>query len=274
MRRSTILVVFFMLGLSSPAWSGDTQFVQITSSLLGPSGLLFTQSANTLDSGDIEVGAAYIYEHSHTPRFTLQGVSTNLTLGVTKTSEISFQIPFVSEDAGGVSHQGLQDVDFSFKWRFLEADQEYNLPAFGVLLTYYLPGEADTRLVKSMGIKMLLVSSSEVELGKPYGILVGLYADAGLFLGDPGKRTGEKHIIADLGILLPLTESRRFQLLLEGNGKAKNNTPFEGSYFGATLGPRYVTEHLNVTGGVQHLFRRDKTTDDTNRFIFQTSYIF
>lgn len=277
MRRSLLLLFFVVTCLPvTTVWSADTDMVQIPPTVFGPSGLLFTQSADTLDSGEIATGVSFAHERSRTPDFTIDELSTTLTLGLPRGIELSARAPyFIQVESNGFRDNGLADVDLTIKWRFLESNREYNFPAFGLSLTYYFPaGNESLRRVDSWGVKALIVSSAEVEVGAPHGFLAGFYADGGVFLRDLNRPSEEKHGLINLGILIPVTESRQLQAILELNAILKNEIPSEGNYTAATGGLRYVSPRLSITGGIQHRIKSEDGFDDTNRLIVQASYFF
>ncbi len=275
MRRFLLFLLVFCSSFTNARASDQTAFVKTSPTVFGPSGLIFTQSADTLDPGQVEIGASLSHEQSDRPDFTLNELSPTVTFGLLDGLEVSARAPFLAINAVGEREQSLQDVDVSLKWRFLDANEEANLPAFGLSFTYLLPaGKEELRQFGSWGLKALIVSSAEVELGKPYGILVGLYADAGVIVFDLGKSFEEKHSLLDFGVLFPLTESKQLQLLLEANITHHNNAALEGSYTGTTAGLRYVHSHLNVTGGIQRRIRSETGVNDTSRFVVQGSYLF
>lgn len=255
--------------------SDQTEFVKTSPTVFGASGLLFTQSADTLAPGQVEVGVSFSYEQSNRPDFTLNELSPTVTVGLLDGLELSARAPYLAVNVVGEEEQSIQDVDVSLKWRFLDANEKNNIPAFGLSFTYFHPaGKEELRSFESWGFKALIVSSAEVELGKPYGILVGLYADGGVVVFDLGKSSEEKHGLIDFGALFPLNESKQLHLLLEANITRENDTLFEGDYTGMTAALRYVTSHLNVTGGIQKRIRSETGVNDTNRFVFQGSYLF
>jgi hypothetical protein len=131
-------------------------------------------------------------------------------------------------------------------------------------------------VVDSWGIKALLIASTQANLSRSlYDFYyVGLYADGGIVIQNIDEPTEEKHAIVDLGVLFPLTDSRRLQLILEGNATVKDQTPFEGNYIAITGALRYVTAHIHLSGGIQHRFKQDTGTKDTDRFVFQAGYLF
>lgn len=130
-------------------------------------------------------------------------------------------------------------------------------------------GSESLRLADSWGVKALIVSSAEVEVGAPHGFLAGFYADGGIFLRDLNRPSEEKYGLIDLGILIPVTESRRLQTILELNAVLKNESPSEGNYTAITGALRYVSPRLSIIGGIQHRFKNEDGFDDTNRLIVQ-----
>lgn len=68
------------------AWADQpTEFVKTSPTVFGPSGLLFTQSADTLAPGQVEIGASFAHEQfdrSHIKRYVTSHL--NLTGGIQK----------------------------------------------------------------------------------------------------------------------------------------------------------------------------------------------
>jgi hypothetical protein len=269
-----LLLVFY--SSFTNAWADHhTEFVKTSPTVFGPSGLLFTQSADTLAPGKIEIGTSFSYERSDRPDITLNELLPTVTIGLLDRLELSARADYLFVNVVGQEERTLQDVDISLKWRFIDENKKDKLPAAGLSFTYFKPtGKDELRQFGSWGLKALIVSSAEAELGKPYGILVGLYFNGGIMISDLGKSYEERHTLIDFGTLFPLTESRQLQLLLELNITNQNDTPFEGDYTGVTAALRYVNAHLNVTGGIQTRIRSATNVDDTNRFIVQGSVLF
>lgn len=261
---------------STTAWADPhTEFVKISPTVFGPSGLLFTQSADTLAPGQIEIGLSLANEQSDNPDLTLNELLPTVTVGLLDRLELSARADYLFVNVVGMEERTLQDVDISLKWRFIDENKKDKLPAAGLSFTYFKPtGKDELRQFGSWGFKALLVSSAEAELGKPDSILVGFYFDAGIMISDFGKSYEERHTMIDFGTLFPLTESKQLQLLLEVNTTQNNDTLLEGDYTGLTAALRYVTSHFNVTGGIQKRIRSESGVDDTNRLVFQGSLQF
>jgi len=285
-----LLILGFVL-LSLP-FSGElmamdmTQFVRIPSSLSGLSGLLVTQSIDTLPPGRFELGLGFAREEgglSDGSDFSISQLGASFTMGLTHAMEASLQIPYFAKIDGteitgaAVDESHLGDVSLSVKWRFLEPSTALNFPGFGLSLTGFFPtgdGEVGAGAVESWGLKALLVSSAETEVG-PSGssILIGFYADWGIYVQDSGKETEESHGIAHLGLLVPLNKTRDIHLLLEGNTTTNLDRRFEKDYVRLTSALRYVTGKASWTLGYQRSLN-DSPFEDANRFILHGTYFF
>ncbi|MDC4226479.1 MAG: hypothetical protein MPW15_20090 [Candidatus Manganitrophus sp.] len=130
-------------------------------------------------------------------------------------------------------------------------------------------------VVDSWGLKGLFLASAEVDISPSlhYYYYAGLYANAGIFIRDLGKPTEERHGLLDLGMALPLSKSRKLQLILETNTTLRNQIPLQGNYTGLTMALRYVTSSFQLTGGIQRRLKQDDEDveiEDTNpdRFVF------
>lgn len=277
----------YLLGLflvvSMPVFgvcAGETDIVHTPLTIFGPSGLLFTQSANTLDPGRIGAAVSFIHERNQGPDITAKNeLAATITLGLKEGLELSAQIPFLLDQEVVVNSDdknNLEDINISAKWRFLEQNTEYNLPAFGLSLTYYLPTAKEAfQVVESWGIKLLLVSSAYVDIAQPLGsYIVGFYADGGFFLADINGSREEKHGILDLGVNFPLDPSRELNLIIEGNLTIQNDIPLERDFLAFTAGLRYIATSFDLTAGLQHRFKLDDGTDDTNSLILQAGLFF
>ncbi|MFQ5598057.1 MAG: hypothetical protein ACE5GK_08405 [Nitrospiria bacterium] len=283
MRRLTILGVFaIFLGLTPTVEAAESEFNRISSTLYGPSGLFLTQSIDTLPPGKVEVGLGLSFldgDNLKKEDLSVSELSSTLTVGITPNLEVSGQLPyFIDIEEGNESNSDVGDINFSLKWRLLEPSTNLNFPGFALSLTLFLPtGEPKTGAgtVDSWGLKALLVSSAETEVGTADNtVLIGFYANGGIFIQDSGDDNfEEKHGIIDLGLLIPLVESRALQLILEGNFRIDRESRLEREYGAATLGLRYVSRHLAVNGGWQHRVNEDPL-DNSNRLIIYGSYFF
>lgn len=279
--RSFLIGFLILIGIPvSTVWAEEAELFRAPATTFGPSGLLFTQSTDTLLPGKIEVGFGVAYEHSSTdPDFLINELFGTVTFGILDWAEVSARVPYVYNfESHGADSSGISGGEFSLKWRFLNQG-DFGLPAVGFSLTYFSPIGNNTDgfdAVESWGVKGLFLTSAQVDLSPSMfdHYYVGLYADGGIFIRDLGKPTEEKHGLIDLGIALPLIESRRLQLILETNATVKNEMPLQGNYTALTGALRYVTPSFHLTGGAQHRLKQDEGIQDTDRFVFQTGYLF
>jgi hypothetical protein len=271
--QSAFFLIFALLAL--PAGAQEKGSFRIPSTLLGPTGLLFTQSTDVLDPGRVEIGFSFVNEKSSAPDFTLNEIAATATFGLPGRLEVAAHAPYLVDLESSGSHDtAWKNVDLSLKWRFLDQDP---LPSFGLSLSYFLPAadKNDLGLVKNWGVRLLLLSSAEIDLAYPVAsYIIGVYLDTGIFLRDLGQTGTEKHGIIDTGLLFPLNESRNVHLLIEANGTVRDDISLESNFAAATIGLRYVAAHLNATGGYQHRFKWDTGVQDTDRFILQVSLFF
>jgi len=269
------------ISFSQSVWAGETAFNRISSTFSGGSGLFITQSINTLAPGKLEtgLGLSYLDGRRGNSDLKITKLSSTMTFGLTPNMEVSAQIPyFVNLEIGNTSDSAVGDINLALKWRIQEPSTDFNFPGFAFHLTAFLPTGGDrakgTAQVDSWGLKLLLVSSAEAEIGTPeMHILVGFYADGGVYLQDSGDPTEENSGIIDLGMLIPLDEAKTLQLILEANSRVNREFPLERQYVAVTGGLRYVTRHLTFNGGWQHRVSQ-APVDDSNQLIFYGSYFF
>lgn len=269
-----------LLNLTQATWAEETEFNRISSGLNGPSGLLLTQSINTLPPGKVEIGLGLSFEDGGIGNADLAvtDLSSTLTVGLTPNIEVSAQFPyFIDIEIGSSSESDLGDANISMKWRFLEPSTELNFPGFAFSLTFFFP-TGDPRVgagtVDSWGLNAILVSSAETEVGTTVTtVLIGFYANGGIHIQDSGDPTEESHGIFDVGLLIPLIESRELQLILEGNARSDKESKLGNDYAAITGGLRYVTRHIALNGGWQHRLNQDPF-GGSERLIFYGSYFF
>ncbi len=274
-------VLFFTLSVPQFGLASEmTQFLRMPSTLSGPSGLLLTQSIDTLPPKQYGVGIGFSTENSDKPKFTeTQALFTSI-MGLRPNLEASMQIPyFTKAQVGeGKSESGVGDVNLSLKWRFMDASPDLNFPGFALSVSVFLPtGDPEKGIgtVDAWGLKALIVSSAEAEISFPRRtILMGFYANGGIYIQDSGDPTQERHGIIDLGILVPLNETKRVQLLLEASARVRREVPGREAEYGAgTLGLRYLRKNLTFTGGFQHRVN-DLDSDNTSLLLFNGTYGF
>ncbi|MCG3117569.1 MAG: hypothetical protein LLH30_18015 [Candidatus Manganitrophus sp. SA1] len=286
MYRLYLFGFFLAVTIVQTVYAGDTALIRLPSTTFGPSGLLFTQSTNTLSPGEVEIGVGFAHEHSsNNPDYTINEISATVTVGILPWAEVSARVPYMySFESHGIETDGVQGGELSLKWRFLNQEEDFSLPAMGASLTYFSPVDSKVSafdVVDSWGVKGLFLASAEVDISPSlhYAYHAGLYANAGIFIRDLGKSTEERHGLLDLGMALPLSPSRQIQLIFEANTTLRNEIPLQGNYTGLTAALRYVTSSFQLTGGMQRRLKQDDEDveiEDTNpdRFILYASYLF
>lgn len=273
MRRLFLLgLIITTFSFTQLALSQETALNRVSSTLTGGTGLFITQSIDTLAPGKLEVGLGLSYEDGkHKDKkvgnLTIPKLSSTLTFGLSPNMEASAQIPyFLNLEVGNQSESSIGEINLSLKWRLTEASTDLNFPGFAFHFTAFLPTGGDrkkgTANFDSWGAQLLLVSSAEAEVGLPdMHILVGFYADGGVYIQDAGDTTEDNAGIIDLGILVPLSEAKEVQLIIEANARVSQELLLERQHAAVTGGLRYVTRHLALNGGWQKRLNQNPLED-------------
>ncbi len=245
----------------------------------GLTGLIITNSAYTQKKGAFTVGLSTLAEDSRTPNFSIvQGIVT-ATYGATDSIELGLKAKMIASNLGSSSTRetGAGDTDLLFKWRFMNQGKELPAIAFGMGLT--LPtGDKDKGFSECEHeiIRLMLIGTHEQEM--PGNIVLGLYAEGQVVLVDQNSSSSmkDKYGVINAGILLPIVENNRLQLILEYNLVFDKDiqTLYEGDYHALTPGLRYVTPQLNITAGVQFMRKEDTTAGNDQRYVGTISYRF
>jgi len=280
-------VVLIMVAMTQNVIASDSTFlVRIPSTIYGTSGLLLTQSINTLAPGKPNVGLGFSIGDDDRPDFREAQLFATATMGLKHNLEVSGQIPYFADTdrRKNKSESEIGDINLSLKWRFMDPSADFNMPGFGLSFTVFLPtGEPELGAgnIDSFGLKVLAIASAEADIELPTKIILfGFYANGGIYVQDSGDATEEEHGIVDLGILVPINKSRTLQFLLEGNMRLGRETrSFQtsitnnGDYVAILPGFRYITNQIALTGGWQHRFN-EGANDDTDMLIFNGNYSF
>ena len=257
----------------------DTRPVNIQ----GLTGLIVTNSAYTQTEGDFTIGLSGILENSNVPDYSVgEGILTG-TYGVTDRIEMGFKGRAVGTNFGSSENRqiGAGDTDLLFKWRL--SSQGEDLPAIALGVAVTLPTGDDTKgfhEVKHEGVRLMLIGTHETEMPEA-DIVIGFYAEGQVVLNDQleGKLNNpyrDKYGVINAGILIPITEGRQVQVIVEYNYVTKKDiiTPDGGNYSAVTPGLRFVTPSLNMTAGVQFLTKDMPGFDNDLRYIGTLSYQF
>ena len=289
---SGIIILLTMIGqsaagssyLESPEGPKEeaAKVINRPANLQGLTGLIFTNSAYTQPRGRIVAGLAGIAENSSDPNFSiLQGFAT-ITAGITDRIEIGIRGQGIGTNFGSsqTRETGLGDTDVLLKWRITS---EYDpFPAIALGIAYTFPtgdsakGYSD---VQDYGLRFMLIGTAEKEMPGDY--FIGVYFEGQVCYKDKlpwtdGKSYSEKYGVVNAGLLFPLTESRKLQAMFEYTTVVKKNIPTVNAEnsTGFMPGLRYVTEHANISVGVQFYHREAQGYDDTLRYVGTLSYAF
>ncbi len=248
----------------------------------GLTGLIFTNSAYTQPKGRIVVGLASIAENSSDPNFSIaQGFAT-ITAGITDRIEIGIRAQAIGTNFGSSTTRetGFGDTDVLVKWRI--SSENDPLPAIALGIAYTFPtGDAAKGYndVEDMGLRFMVIGTAEKEMPGDY--FIGVYFEGQVCYKDKipwtdGKSYSEKYGVVNAGLLFPLTESRKLQAMFEYTTVVKKNIPTVNAMNSTGLMPglRYVTEHANISVGVQFYHRDEAGFNDTLRYVGTLSYAF
>lgn len=289
---SGVIILLTMIGQSAAGSSdfdsGETskddasKVINRPANLQGLTGLMFTNSAYTQPKGRIVAGLATIAENSSDPNFSIiQGFAT-ITAGITDRIEIGIRGQGIATNLGSSNTRetGLGDTDVLVKWRI---SSEYDpWPAIALGLAYTFPtGDSAKGYndVEDYGLRFMLIGTAEKEMPGDY--FIGVYFEGQVVYKDKlpwtdGKSYSEKYGIVNAGLLFPLTESRKLQAMFEYTTVVKKNIPTVNAMdsTGFMPGLRYVTEHVNISFGVQFYDREEAGFEDTLRYVGTLSYAF
>lgn len=251
----------------------------------GLTGLLFTNSAYTLPAGKVAVGASLLAEYSSRPEFSVIQIPMTLTYGVTDRIEAGLKAKIVDLDSPSYLQRahGFGDSEVSVKWRF--ASQRFILPDMAVGLGYILPtGNESKHLneVVNWGLKFMGIASWEGRTAA--GRVLGVYAESqAVFIDELTKsgsstRGAERYGVINGGVLFPVSEDNRLQLIAEYNQilykERYRPTMIEGNQNAGTAAVRYVTKQFSTTAGLQYINKEKSTDQNTYRFVWKLSLTF
>lgn len=218
--------------------------------LRGMTGLIVTNSAYTTRRGNLIMGIGGVTSSTGGVSATI--VPVTATYGWSDSAEIGVAGSYFT--GGAVS--GLGDTEINWKWRF-KTQGEY-LPAMGLALGLIAPtGATGLKTVQNWGAKLNLMASSESALTETF--YIGMYLDGEAVQLDPGAATAESYTAINAGVLFPISDNNRLQLLAESNSVA-GRTLAAANFTGLTTGLRYATEAFKFTLGGQAMSWGDGTS--------------
>jgi hypothetical protein len=290
---SGVIILLTMIGQSAagssyPEYGGGpttddaSKVINRPANIQGLTGLMFTNSAYTQPKGRIVAGLATIAENSNDPNFSIiQGFAT-ITAGITDRIEMGVRAQSIATNLGNSSTRetGFGDTDVLVKWRI---SSEYDpWPAIALGLAYTFPtGDSAKGYndVEDYGLRFMVIGTAEKEMPGDY--FIGIYFEGQVCYKDQipwtdGKSNSEKYGVVNAGLLFPLTESRKLQAMFEYTTVVKKNisTVNAMNSTGYMPGLRYVTEHANISVGVQFYHREEAGFNDTLRYVGTLSYAF
>ncbi len=248
---------------SGPGDEQDYRFIVVNRpvNVQGLTGLIITNSAFTQPAGHIAIGISALGENSNVPNFSIVQGAATLTVGLTDRVEVGVKGKMIATNIGSSATReiGKGDSDFLIKWRFSSQGEIMPALAFGLAWTF---PTADTSKgfseVEYEGIKLMLIASSEKRILDDS--FIGVYFEGQVVLNDQLHRTGaspfaDKYGVLNAGLLFPISDNNRLQAVFEYNRVFKKDivTLYEQNYSAVTPGLRYVTEHFNLSVGVQFL---------------------
>jgi hypothetical protein len=256
-RLAGIVSLLVLLGGALPAYGsnpGEGRWVaeQVFrgTNARGMTGLIVTNSAYTTRRGNLVLGLGGVTD-------TTAGVSSTTvpltaTYGWSDSVEFGVAASYVSTAAA----TGLGDTEINWKWRF--RNQGEYLPAMGLALGLIAPtGAAGLKTVQNWGAKLNLMASSESALTETF--YIGMYLDGEVGQLDPGAAAAESYTALNAGVLFPISDDNRLQLLAESNSVA-GRAAAANNYTAITAGLRYASDGFKFTLGGQSLSRSDSTT--------------
>jgi hypothetical protein len=289
---ATVLMLCIMLFVAhhAAAWTDLSQedindpslVVNRPVNVQGLTGLIITNSAYTQPRGRMVIGLSAMVEDSTSPDFSIaQGIAT-ITGGITDRIELGAKVKVISTNLGSSKQNktGAGDADLLIKWR--ASSEGESLPAIAFGLAYTLPTGDEAkglREVKHEGIRFMVIGSSEKEM--PGGYVLGAYIEGQIVYVDQVRRPvtspyADKYGVFNFGILLPLTDSRRLQFLVEYHQVVKKTvlTLYDQNLSAVMPGVRYVTPELNISLGVQFLRRDELDVQNNEQYVGTLSYAF
>lgn len=175
--------------------------------LFGVTGLINVNSAYTAGSGAWVFGGGLLVYTTATATDT--GTPATVTFGLGDRIEIGATGAAYTSTSGAA---GLADSEVSWKYRFRQ-QSEY-MPAMALMFSYIAPTGAGGAVspfvtVTGVGGSVHLLMSSESNLTDT--MIIGLYFDLGMRKVDAGNLT-----VTGFGIVLPMSDDNRFQLVADG----------------------------------------------------------
>ena len=254
MNKSIFAIIAFFLasGVSSSAlaetmgsesYQAEDVYHGISES--GLTGLGMTVSPYTMGTG---ISASVNVFAEPTTGGTAVITMPSVTLGLGNSVELSARTALVT--APGLSEVG--DTEVSAKYRFRAMSE--SMPSMAIVASAYLPTASNAAVadVSAVSGRIMVVAGGEAQVSDT--TVVGMYLNYSHFLIDPGTATQVTYDIANVGLMIPISDDQRLQGMLEAflpSGKPTVTTMLGGTNPHYRIGLRYATRFLKVTAGVE-----------------------
>lgn len=252
------LILFNMLGASHGVFAANpgegkwvAEQVYRSANIGGLTGLIHMDSAYTLRGGEVQINAGFTTETAAGVDY--QTIPIALTFGVGDNKEWALVSRYINPSVGTA---GMGGAELKYKWRFRK-QSEY-LPASSLAFGLLLPaGETALNQVTTWGATGSLIFASEANLTD--NSYIGMYLDLSATSIDPGEPTAQTYSDNSIGLLFPISNDNRLQLILEYGAINGRTFAYLGStnYSAFTWGLRYASDTLKMTLGAEN---RDNNT--------------
>lgn len=280
--RTSVLATFIALFLISVLFAPSALFAQELDLLNRPvnvsglTGLIQTTSPFVLPAKTIEISSSARSENSFTPSYSLNDYSLCLSAGIGNSMEFSVKSAYYTYKIEALEFQSrdINDVNLSFKWNFLQQQENAFLPAVSLIAGATIPAKNRDLVASTVdywAARIGLSLGSEIAW---MDHLLSIAADAQIEVQDLSQeKIKDRNYTANMGVLLPVSKNRNLQMLIEYNIVAGKDVLAisGGDYSAVTCGLRLVNEQFNLTIGTQFLHKKADGFDDSSRVIGMAS---
>jgi hypothetical protein len=226
-------------------WVADEVFRASNSS--ASTGLVHMNSAYTIRDGEMSINLGFASETDSGSGTDYIHVPLAITYGITDKTEFGLTAKYINASAGP---SGMAGGEAKMKWRF--RNQSEYLPAMSLAFSLMFPaGDAALNEVNSWGARLNFLMASEAQITD--NSYIGMYVDVGATSINDSATGPDDYLNADFGLLFPISDDKRLQLMLEFNSiSGRTNTYLgTGDYNAITPGLRYASEGFKLTLGAQ-----------------------
>jgi len=247
------LILITMLGASYRAFAANpgegkwvAEEVFRSANIGGMTGLIHMNSAYTVRDGEMQVNVGLTAESVGGVDY--QQAPFAITYGLADNKEFGLVTRYITDSVGNA---GIGGAEMKLKWRFRK-QTEY-LPASSLAFGLIFPtGPAALNEVTSWGARVNLLFASEASITETG--YIGMYMDLGATAIDPGAATAQNYFDNSVGLLFPISDDNRLQLMFEYNSITGRAFAYLGStnYTAITWGIRYASQGFKMTLGAEN----------------------